>query len=77
MHGVCGVCAWGRVLSCFSPTQLFATLQTVVRLLCPGILRQNVGRFGALLPPPGDLPDPRIEPLRLLCLLRWQWILYH
>ena len=28
-------------------------------------------RSGVLFPPPGDLPDPRIE-LKFLCLLHWQ-----
>ena len=27
---------------------------------------------GLLCPPPGDLPDPGIEPMSLTCLLHWQ-----
>ena len=51
------------VLSCFSHVQLCATLWTVA-LQAPssmGFSRQEHWS-GLLCPPPGDLPDPGIEP---------------
>ena len=32
---------------------------------------------GLLFPPPGDLPDPGMEPLSPASLLHCRWILYH
>ena len=54
------------VLSCVSCLRFFATLRTVAhRLLCPWILQ---AKYWSGLPflPPGDLPDPGIEPASLI-----------
>ena len=50
----------------------FATLWTVAHQapLSMGFSRKEYWS-GLPCPPPGDLPDPRIEP-KTLCLLRWQ-----
>ena len=58
------VCAC--VLSHFSCVRLFVTPWTVwpTRLLCPG---QEYER-GSPCPPPGDLPNPEIEPTSLALL---------
>ena len=55
------------MLSCFSSVRLFATVRTVAsRLLCPwGFSRQEY-RSRLPYPPPGDLPDPGIEPASLM-----------
>ena len=51
------------MLSHFSCAPFFATLWTVARqaLLFMGILQEECWS-GLPCPPPGDLPDPRIEP---------------
>ena len=51
------------LLSCFSYVRLFVTLWTVVHQapLSMGFSRQEHWN-GLPFPPPGDLPDPRIEP---------------
>ena len=51
------------MLSCFSHVQLFATLWTVAfqAPLSMGFSRQEYCS-GLLCPPPGNLPDPGIEP---------------
>ena len=51
------------MLSCFSHAPLFATLWTVARQapLSMGFSRQEYWS-GLPFPPPGDLPDPGIEP---------------
>ena len=59
--------------SCFNHVQLFATLWTIA-LQDPrsmGFCRQE---YCSELPcpPPGDLPDPGIEPISLKSLLHWQ-----
>ena len=51
------------MLSCFSNVQLFVTLWTVAHLQTPlsvGFSRQEYWS-GLSCPPPGDLPDSRIE----------------
>ena len=56
------ICAF--MLSCFSCVRLFVTLLTVARQspLSMGFFRQEYwGRLPC--PPPGDLPDPGIEPV--------------
>ena len=55
-----------------SRVRLFATLWTVACQAPPsmGFSRQEYWS-GLPFPPPGDLPDPEIEP-RLLRLLYWQ-----
>jgi len=60
------------MLSHLSHVQLFATLWTVAHQapLFMGFFRQEYWS-GLPCPPPGDLPDPEIEPV-FLCLLRWQ-----
>ena len=52
------------VLSHFSRVRLFATLRTVAHqvLLAMGFSRQEYWS-GLPCPPPGDLPDPGIEPI--------------
>ena len=56
---ISGVC----MLSCFSHVQLFGTLWTVAYQAPPSMrfFRQEYWS-GLPFPPPGDLPDPRIEP---------------
>ena len=51
------------VLSCFSRVRLFAVLWTIIcqAPLSVGFFRQEYWS-GLLCPPPGDLPDPGIEP---------------
>ena len=55
------------VLSCFSRVQLFATLWTVA---CQAPLSVRFSRqeswSGLPCPPPGDLPNPGIEPASLM-----------
>ena len=60
------------VLSCLSQVQFFGTLETVAHQapLSIGFSRQE-NWSGLPCSPPGDLPDPGIEPT-LLCLLHWQ-----
>ena len=56
------------VLSCFSHVQFCATLWTVAHqaLLSMGFSRQECwSGLGLPCPPPGDLPDPGIEPVSL------------
>ena len=59
------VSAW--VLSHFSSVQLFVTLRTVAHQapLSMGFSRQEYWS-GLPCPPPGDLPDPGIEPVSLM-----------
>ena len=54
------------MLNHFSYVQLFATLWTVARhvLLSMGFSRQEYWN-GLPFPPPGDLPDPGMEPASL------------
>ena len=61
--GLCVLC----MLSCFSLVQLFMTLWTVAHQapLSMGFSRWEYWN-GLPCPPPGDLPDPRIEPTPLL-----------
>ena len=55
------------LLSCFSHDQPFATLHTVA---CQALLSMGFSRreywSGLTCPPPGDLPDPGIEPTSLV-----------
>ena len=55
------------VLSCFSRLGLFATLWTVAHQapLSVGLSRQEYWS-GLSFPPPGELPNPRIEPASLM-----------
>ena len=55
------------VLSHFSHIQLYVAVWTVVyqALLSMGFSRQEY-RGGLPFPPPGDLPDPGIEPVSLM-----------
>ena len=50
-------------LSCFSRVQLFVTLRTVARQ-APLSMQFSKHEYwsGLLFPPPGDLPDPEMEP---------------
>ena len=69
------VCAC--VLSCFSRVQLFVTIWTVARQspLSMGFSRQEYWS-GLPCPPPGDPPDPGIEPDSYVsCIGRW--VPYH
>ena len=54
---------WACVLSCFSRVRLFATLWTIA---CQAPLSMGFSRQKSWselpFPPPGDLPDPGIEP---------------
>ena len=60
------------LLSCFSRVRLFTTPRTVARQapLSMGFSRQEYWS-GLPFPPPGDLPDPGMEPTSL-SLLHWQ-----
>ena len=60
------------ILNCFSHVQLFATLWTIAPQapLSMGFSRQEYWS-GLPFPPPGELPNPGINP-RLLRLLHWQ-----
>ena len=65
---------WGScMLSCFSHVWLFATLWTVAHHtpLSMEFSRQECWS-GSPCSPPGDLPNPGVEPVPLFCLLRWQ-----
>ena len=55
------------VLSCFSHVWLFVTLRTIAQQapLSTGFSRQEYWG-GLLFPPPGDLPNPGIEPAPLI-----------
>ena len=55
------------MLSCFSQVQLFATLWTVTcqAPLSTGFSKQEYWSGLPCPPPPGDLPDPGIEPASL------------
>ena len=71
VHGKCSKCTchcYGCVLSHFSRVRLPATLWTVEHQtpLSMGFSRQEYWS-GLLCPPPGDLPDPGIEPVSLMC----------
>ena len=57
------VVGYACVLSCFSLVELFLTPWTVARqaFLSMGFSRQEY-RNGLPYPPPGDLPNPGIEP---------------
>ena len=76
--GMC-VCVFVCVLSC---VQLFAILQTVAHQAPPsmGFSRQAYWS-GVPFPPPGDLPDPGIEPAslalsgRFLPLVAPEWLM--
>ena len=59
----------GHVLNSFSHIRLFVTLWVVARQapLSMGFSRQDYWS-GLLRPPPGDLPDPGIEPASLMSL---------
>ena len=52
------------VLSCFSRVQLFVTLWTIAHQ-APLSMRLSQQKYwsGLPCPPPGDLPDPGIEPM--------------
>ena len=60
LEGVCVLCCFGRV-------QLFSTPLTVAceAPLSMGFSRQEYWS-GLPCPPPGDLPDPEIEPVSLM-----------
>ena len=62
-HIICNVC----MLSCFSSVQLFKSLWTVAdhAPLSMGFSRQEFYN-GRPRPPPGDLPNPGIEPVSLM-----------
>ena len=55
------------MLSCFSHVQLFVTLWTVAlqAALSMGILQARCWS-GLPCPPPGDLPNPGIQPVSLM-----------
>ena len=57
------------MLSCFSHVQLFVTLGTVA-LQAPLSIGFSMQEYwsGQPCPPPGDLPDPEIEPASLVSL---------
>ena len=61
------------VLICFSHDWFFATLWTTAHQapLSMGVSRQEYWS-GLLCPPPGNLPDPGIEPMSLMSNLCWQ-----
>ena len=66
------------LLCCFSCAQLCVILQTAARQapLSLGFSRQEYWS-GLPCPPPGDLPDPGIEPVSLTSTCIGRWLLYH
>ena len=66
------------MLSCFSHVRLFETQWTVAcqAPLSMGFFRQEYWS-GLPCPPPGNLPDPGMEPFVFLELLHCKQILYH
>ena len=66
------------MLSPFSHVQLFVTLWAVAfqAPLSMGFSRQ-VYWSGLPYPPPGDLPNPGIEPVSLHVSCIGRWVLYH
>ena len=64
-------------LTCFSHVQLFATPWTIVHQvpLSMGFSRQEYWS-GLPFPSPGDLPNPRLEPMSLVSFIGRQ-VLYH
>ena len=66
------------MLSCFSCGRLCVTLWTVARQasLSMGFSRQECWS-GLLCPPPGDLPNPGLEPVSLTSTCTCRKILYH
>ena len=69
-----GVC----VLSHLSHVRLCAALWTAAcqALMSMGFSRQKYWR-GFPCPPPGDLPNPGIEPTSLTSTCIGKWVLYH
>ena len=67
VHSKCNGHVLCYVINCFSRVQLFATPWTVAHQapLSMGFSRQE-DWSGLLCPPPGDLPDPGIEPVPLM-----------
>ena len=61
------MCMQACTVSCFSRVQLFATIWTVAHQapLSIGFSRQEY-QSGLPFPPPGDLPNPGIEPRSLI-----------
>ena len=70
--------AWESVLSRFSCVRLFVTPWTAARQapLSMEFSRQAYWS-GLLCPPPGDLPNPGIEPVSLTSTCIGRWVLYH
>ena len=66
------------MLSHFSRAQLFATPWTVA---CQALLSMEFSRqeywSGLPCPPPGELPEPGIEPTSLTIFYIGRWVLYH
>ena len=63
------------MLSCFSHVQLFVTPWTIAHQAFLS-MRFSKQYWSGLIPPPGDLPDPGIEP-KSLPLQHCRQILYH
>ena len=64
--------SWCAVLSHFSHVRLFATLWTISHQPPLSMRFSRQGYWSGLpCPPPGDPPNPGIEP-ESLCLLNWQ-----
>ena len=73
-------CVHACSLSCFSHVRLSVTLWTVAHQapLSMGFSRQEYWS-GLPCPPPGDLPEPEIEPVSLMSLVSCigRWVLYN
>ena len=72
---------WGMptcVLSCFCHVRLFVTLWTIAHQvpLSLGFSRQEYWS-GLQRLPPGDLPNPGIQPTSLISSTFDKWVLYH
>ena len=69
IHGIfqARVLEWGAIpcLTFCNPMECNPSSSSVHGILQARILE------GAACPPPGDIPDPGIEPMSLLCLLHW------
>ena len=66
------------VLSRFSRVQIFLPLRNAARQAPQpmGFSRQEYWS-GLPRPPPGDLPDPGVEPMSLMSPCIGRWVLYH
>ena len=77
-HASLPIVVRARMLSCFGRIQLFATLWTIAPQ-APLFMGFSKQEYWSGLPysPPGDLPDPGIEPVSTYFSCIGRWVLYH